>query len=463
MRHDHATSQTLSGSVMSDTVKEETEHRRIRRHHVLVHVMNYDDLLAPPMGLTLVDGSLLIGRREPGGVGLLLDDRRVSSRHLQLERRGAEVVATDLGSSNGTTINGSPLEGTHALRDGDLIEVGRSLLCYRLLEDLDFAREGWAWGAGRTFNAELGQLGAQLERIARSSEPVLILGETGAGKEIAARRVHQLSQRSGPLVSIDCGAMPESLVEATLFGHERGSFTGATEARVGDIARAHRGTLFLDEVGNLPLPTQAKLLRVLETRTVRPVGGRDGVEVDVRWVAATNAALTDETNFRSDLRFRLAGFVARLPPLRKRKEDLGLLVSALLKEAGVTAARASKGGARLLMTHSFPGNVRELRQILRAAAVLHKDGVVELAEDSFREAVEASTAKAKDDVIAAEPDAPLVPPPRMAAPAKEAIEQALRTAQGRVSVAAKLIGTSPRQLYRWIEKLELDPEAFRSL
>ncbi len=447
---------------MSDTVKEETEHRRVRRHHVIIHVMNYDDLLAPPLGLTLVEGALLVGRREPGGTGLLLEDRRVSTRHVQFERRGAELVATDLGSSNGTTINGTPLEAPQALKDGDLIEVGRSLLCYRLLEDVAFAGEGWAWGTSRTFNPELGQLGAQLERIAKSSEPVLILGETGTGKEVAARRVHQLSQRSGPLVSIDCGAMPESLVEATLFGHERGSFTGATEARVGDIARAHRGTLFLDEVGNLPLATQAKLLRVLETRTVRPVGGRDGVEVDVRWVAATNATLTDDTNFRSDLRFRLAGFVARLPPLRKRKEDLGLLVSALLKEAGVTAARASKGGARLLISHSFPGNVRELRQILRAAAVLHTDGVVELGEDSFREAIEASAPVAKGDSIADVSDSPVVPPPRMAAPAKETIEHALRTAQGRVSVAAKLIGTSPRQLYRWIEKLELDPEAFRS-
>jgi DNA-binding NtrC family response regulator len=461
---------------MSGTLRDTSDRRSPHLRPVLIHVMGYEDLLATPQGLRQVEGTLIIGRREEGRKdgGLWLDDKRVSSRHVEVEKKGAGVFATDLGSSNGTLLNGKPISGPTRLTDGDLIEVGRTLLCYRELPEGDLPAGGWAWGGGRTFNAELGQLGNQLDRMARSSEPVLLLGETGAGKEIAARRVHELSGRSGPMVSIDCGAMPETLFESTLFGHEKGAFTGATEPRVGDIARAHKGTLFLDEVGNLPLATQAKLLRVLETKTVRPVGGREPVEIDVRWVAATNASLSDESSFRSDLRFRLAGFVARLPPLRRRREDLGLLIAALLKEAGVKKASLTRSAASRLLTHPLPGNVRQLRQVLRAAAFLATDGELTIDLDSLDEMEDLGSNVPETESEGPLPVAPArpatasniadsIPAARMSAPERNVLEAALTAAQGRVSAAARALNTSPRQLYRWLERMGLDPDSFRKL
>jgi sigma-54 dependent transcriptional regulator, acetoin dehydrogenase operon transcriptional activator AcoR len=444
---------------MSKTLRnEESEPRGPRQRPVLIHVLNYDDLLAAPLGMRPLGSSLTLGRKEEQDpeAGLWLNDRRVSVRHLTLETSGGKTVATDLGSSNGTLLNGRRMQGPEPLADGDLLEVGHSLFCFRKLA-ADAPVNGWTWGTGRTFCLELGELGAQLDRIAKSSEPVLILGQTGAGKEIAARRVHQVSGRSGPLVSIDCGAIPEALVESTLFGHEKGAFTGATEPRVGDIARAHRGTLLLDEVGNLPLATQAKLLRVLETRAVRPVGGLHPVEVDVRWVAATNAELGDEDSFRSDLRFRLAGFVARLPPLKKRREDLGLLIAALLKETGVAKASITRNAARRLVQHSFPGNVRQLRQLLRSAAFLATSGKLEVDDDVIENIAPTDEAAP----LPSEPETPNISPPRMAQPPRAVLEESLRTAQGRISAAAQLLNTSPRQLYRWLERLGIDADSFR--
>ena len=442
---------------MAGTLRDEREREAPRLQPVLIHAASFDALLAPLEGLRPVPQSLVVGRREgpAQGPGLWLDDKRVSTRHLELTRKGDAVLAVDLGSSNGTLLNGGPLTAPTALEDGDVLEVGRSLLCFRRVPVGEVPADGWAWAQGRTFNATLGRLAEQLDRIARSGEPVLLLGETGAGKDVAARRVHQVSGRPGPLVAIDCGAMPESLFESTLFGHEKGAFTGATDARVGDIARANRGTLFLDEVGNLPLATQAKLLRVLEEKAVRPVGGREPSEVDVRWIAATNAALSDGERFRADLRFRLAGFVARIPPVRERREDLGLLMASLLREAGVTQASLTRAAASRLVHHPLPGNVRQLRQALRSAAFLSPTrGEVTIDVEVLRELDEAAAS--------AEPGAAADPPPRMSAPDKEALEAALRAAQGRVAVAARALGTSSRQLYRWLERLEVDPDAFRA-
>jgi transcriptional regulator with GAF, ATPase, and Fis domain len=300
----------------------------------------------------------------------------------------------------------------------------------------------------------LGTLSAQLSRLAASSEALLLMGETGTGKEIAARHVHAMSMRSGPLIAVDCGALPEQLVESTLFGHDKGAFTGATEARVGDIVRADRGTLFLDELGNLSPSAQAKLLRVLETKMVRPVGGRDSTRVDVRFVAATNAEL-DDAEFRSDLRFRLSGFVARLPALRKRKEDLGLLIRSLLSESGVIRARISRSAAQKLVSHSFPGNIRQLRGVLRSAAVLHaKDGAL----DIDVEALDMLDARAPHPHEAA--STPLVST-RGKAPDRDALQAALIASRGNVAAAARDLRTSARQLYRWLAREDIDPETFR--
>jgi DNA-binding NtrC family response regulator len=224
----------------------------------------------------------------------------------------------------------------------------------------------------------------QVETAAPSTASVLITGETGSGKEMVARSLHMLSPRAErPFVAINCSAIPESLMESEIFGHERGAFTGAAERRIGCFELAHGGTLLLDEIGEMPAPTQAKLLRVLEDRRIRRLGSKVETPVDVRVLAATNKnpeqAVADG-HLRQDLYFRLNVFHIHLPPLREHKEDLPLLIEHLLEEISekhgkkVTAVGADV--MELLKSYPWPGNVRELRNILERAAIASDRGVI---------------------------------------------------------------------------------------
>jgi DNA-binding NtrC family response regulator len=215
----------------------------------------------------------------------------------------------------------------------------------------------------------------QIVRVAHTDEPVLILGETGTGKELVARAIHRRSLRSrGPFVDINCAAVPLSLFEAELFGHERGAFTDAREARRGRFEEARGGTLFLDEVGELPLEAQAKLLRVLDQGQVRPLGGGRVVDVNVRIVAATNANLADRVShglFRCDLYWRLNVWSVSLPPLCDRSDDVALLIEHIFRLLRMQfrrhGARLSDAARTVLITHSWPGNIRELQSVLAQA------------------------------------------------------------------------------------------------
>ena len=213
-----------------------------------------------------------------------------------------------------------------------------------------------------------------LELAARSQVTVLLEGETGTGKELAARGVHEASERrGGPFVAIDCGALPESLLESELFGHVRGAFTGATGDHKGAFQRAQGGTIFLDELDSVPLAVQARLLRVVEERRVRPVGGEQERELDVRIIGATRAHLPTrvaEGAFRPDLHYRLSVVRVMLPPLRQRREDIGLILDELLRRRGID--EAAVGGANLdrMLAHDWPGNVRELRNVIDRALAL---------------------------------------------------------------------------------------------
>jgi DNA-binding NtrC family response regulator len=218
----------------------------------------------------------------------------------------------------------------------------------------------------------------QLARVAASDATVLLLGETGTGKEVAAESLHQESPRArGPFVVVDCGAIPPHLLESELFGHERGAFTGAVRAREGAFQAASGGTIFLDEIGELPRDLQPKLLRALSRRAVKPVGTEAYVEVDVRVIAATNRDLrreVDADRFRGDLYYRLAVVEVRLPPLRERLGDLPLLVEAMLRESRASPAETSRlrSAAVLdrLARQSWPGNLRELRNALDRALAM---------------------------------------------------------------------------------------------
>jgi len=217
-----------------------------------------------------------------------------------------------------------------------------------------------------------------VEMAAPSSASVLITGETGSGKEIVARSIHKLSPRAnGPFVPINCSAIPETLMESEIFGHERGAFTGAAERRIGCFELADSGTLLLDEIGEMPAPTQAKLLRVLEDRKVRRLGSKSETPVDVRVLAATNkdpekAVSTGE--LRQDLYFRLNVFHINLPPLREHKDDIPLLVEYILRDVNAKHGKHVRGiGAEVLdifMSHTWPGNVRELRNVLERASIM---------------------------------------------------------------------------------------------
>lgn len=217
-----------------------------------------------------------------------------------------------------------------------------------------------------------------VEMAAPSSASVLITGETGAGKEIVARTIHRLSPRAGgPFVAINCSAIPETLMESEIFGHERGAFTGAAERRIGCFELADSGTLLLDEIGEMPAPTQAKLLRVLEDRKVRRLGSKTETPVDVRVVAATNKdpeQAVGSGQLRQDLYFRLNVFHIHLPPLREHKEDIPLLVEHILRDVNAKHGRHVRGiGAEVMdifMGHTWPGNIRELRNALERAAIM---------------------------------------------------------------------------------------------
>jgi len=323
-----------------------------------------------------------------------IPDPGISSLHARLEKVLGRWTVEDRKSKNGTLVDGKrvPSGARVALADGSVIEIGHSFFLFRdrlaancpeqlYGKDLNPAAPGFA-----TFSPALGAEFERLARVSRAPErlPVLLQGETGTGKEVVARAIHAVSGRPGPFVAVNCGALPQGLVESELFGHRKGAFTTATEDRQGLVRTSDRGTLLLDEIGDLPLPAQAVLLRVLQEQEVLAVGGTLPVRVDLRVVAATHRdleKLVAEDTFRSDLLARLAGEVVHLPPLRERREDLGLLVGALLRKRPSDLAKAvafSSEAARALLFHPWPRNVRELERCLAGALVQSEDGVIEL-------------------------------------------------------------------------------------
>lgn len=432
---------------------------RPRKVRLLTYILRYEDLLQPESRTYPLDGSapaLRICRAEAAALRdgeLRLADPWLSGRHAVIEHHPDLDLLRDEGSANGTYVNGvQVLE--HRLADGDLIEAGHSLLGYRVVEEplaqaLLSLDDGLQLGAVSTRCPEVALLLRQLRQIAPARESVLILGETGSGKESAAQTVHLLSGRSGTYRAVDCGAVPENLFESTFFGHQRGAFTGAAASHTGEIVRAHGGTLFLDEVANMGAQAQAKLLRVIETGRVTPVGAAEAQQADVRWLAATNRDLfREEDGFRPDLLRRLSSFVARLPPLRRRREDLGLLSAHLLREAGFPRAAITAAAGRLLFSCAFPGNIRQLRSTLRAAALLAGDGPIDLAH-------------LPEELTQPQRPAADLSTPEHQVPTPAAIEAALLQSGGKVSQAAQALGTYPKQIYRLMERFGLDLDRIR--
>jgi two-component system, NtrC family, response regulator PilR len=302
----------------------------------------------------------------------------------------------------------------------------------------------------------------QIARIAPGDAPVAISGESGSGKELAARDLHQHSRRAAQaFVAVNCGAIPEALMESEFFGHRRGAFTGAHEERGGFFQAAHRGTLFLDEVAELPPAMQVKLLRAIQERRVRKLGGQREEAVDVRLLSATNrdlAAAVRRGEFRQDLYYRLQVIELRLPPLRERRDDIPLLAGAILSRlAGARAPRLLPAALQKLHAHDFPGNVRELENILERALALASGDELGPAELLF-EAASAATAVAAGttDAVPTLPMLPLSLPAHLAAVERELLLRALRQSCFDRRRAADLLGISLRQLRYRIQRLDLD-------
>jgi len=320
---------------------------------------------------------IVIGTHESATVRL--GDRTVSRFHCEITRVGGQLLVRDLGSRNGTYIDGVAIREAFCPPAGALV-LGETRLALRPTPRQEppstATRDRFGLLTGRS--PAMRRVIGQLERVAASDATVLLLGETGTGKELAAESVHRESPRaSGPFIIVDCGAIPSELLESELFGHERGAFTGAVRSREGAFSAAAGGTIFLDEIGELPRDLQPKLLRALSKRAVKPVGREAYVDVDVRVIAATNRDLRQEVNvdrFRGDLYYRLAVVEVRLPPLRDRLDDLPLLVETMLAESRATPIETSRLLAASFLAqlreHAWPGNVRELRNAIDRALAM---------------------------------------------------------------------------------------------
>lgn len=408
------------------------------------------------------EADLVVGRDAECSIHLPGND--VSRRHAVLRKDGAgcgaEVI--DLGSRNGVYINGRRVS-TAPLRRGDVVRIGG------WLGVVTEAPGAWKEIAPGLFGgAALQSVLAPLQRAGPSDLPIIIEGETGTGKEVVTRGVHKWSGRSGPLVAVNCAALPEALAEGELFGYRRGAFTGADRSSLGFFRSAERGTLLLDEVTDLPLPLQAKLLRVLEQHEVQPLGEPRPIPIDVRVVVACQQSLTvasRQGRFRPDLLARLDGLTVRLPPLRSRREDVPPLFSHFLTELGQGCVPAVEGDfVERLCLHDWPFNVRELLLLARRLMVLH-GGESTLRTSYLPERI-GDLSPPRTTPGAAEAARPSATSAVKAGPVEPvelpALVAALRTSGGNVSRAAAILGITRQRAYRLMDGKAVDLDALRN-
>ena len=414
-----------------------------------------------PIDLGSAAGDLTIGRDEGCAVQLIGND--VSRRHAVLRGSlgGGGLRIADLGSRNGVRVNGRSVPEAE-IHTGDVVRLGGWIGVVTAHPGALREIAPGLWGGAR-LDAAL----EPLRRAAPSDLPIVLQGETGTGKEVVTRALHGWSGRTGPLVAVNCAALPANLAEGELFGYRRGAFTGADRASPGFFRSADGGTLLLDEISDLPLALQAKLLRVLEERAVQPLGETRPVPVDVRIVVAGQQPLVDAVRakaFRADLLARLDGLTVELPPLRDRREDVLPLFCRLLEEAGQGRAPAIDSDlAERLCIHDWPFNVRELVLLVRRLVALHGTGTTLQASQLPSRIGEAAAAR------------PVHPPststrgpaPVMGSPASQepvqlpALIAALRASRGVVARAAALLGISRQRAYRLMEAQGVDLEGLR--
>ena len=433
---------------------------------VLLYAPHFEHF-QPAYALDRAQGELLIGR--DGACGIHIPESAVSRRHARIRARGDAWVLTDLGGKNGTLVDGRyvheiELEPLHEIRVGDavfkFVESGaehfaRYRIDGKVLGDDAPARRG----RGRLVGGyQIDRAASMLERVAKVPMSVLLLGETGTGKELFAELVHEASGRRGPLVAINCAALPPQLVESELFGFKRGAFSGADRDKPGLVRAADGGTLFLDEIGDLPLEAQAKLLRLLQSREVIPLGATAPERVDVRVVSATHrdlARLRREGTFRDDLFARINELSVVLPPLRERKEDVYALARAFLARHG--GAHLSLGFPFVvgLLHHDWPFNVRELEACIKRAIAL-AEGPELGAEQLTGELAENMRAYARRA-----PGEQVIEGPRGQAPTEAELRGLLKLHHGNLSAVARELRKERMQIHRWARRYGVVIEDYR--
>jgi DNA-binding NtrC family response regulator len=426
--------------------------------------------------LVVFDEGVDLGRRPPpvlGRTSVALADRTVSGLHARISFRDNAHIIEDAGSTNGTMVDGRIVAGSPVpLREGAVLFLGSHVLVFRTVTALEIAAIeadlALSFAPVPTLSPALAMVCAKLRKLAPSSTELLLLGETGVGKEVFAGAIHACSGRKGPLVVINCAALPRELVESELFGYERGAHSTAKGAKEGLIETAHGGTLFLDELGEMPLEAQGKLLRFIQDRTYLPIGATRTRTADVRILAASSRAATGAAAIQAALMGRLGAEPINLPALRDRLEDIGHLVTHFLANAR-SERGLSEDAFQALFLHSWPLNVRELSKVIAEADLLSRDADIIGCEHLPSTLLDALDRDA-DDVRAETQTSqkqvgPVSRPPtreRRPLPGPDELRALLERYRGNVAHVAKHLDRQWAVISRSLRRHEIDPAPYRA-
>jgi transcriptional regulator with PAS, ATPase and Fis domain len=414
----------------------------------------------------------VIGREAPADI--VLPVNAVSRIHAELVTHDGQLVIRDLGSRNGVILNGHRVQ-CEPIEPFDELRIGDALLKYVAADSFEYARYrldgSMVGGASRYAKSaealvggfQMDRIAAELERVAPTLLNVMVLGPSGTGKEVVARELHRASGRSGAFLAVNCAAIPAHLLESELFGFKRGAFSGAERDKPGIVRMAHRGTLLLDEIGDMPLEAQAKLLRVIQSKEVLPLGATQAELVDVRIACATHRDLTRlqrEGRFREDLFARLDEYEVRLPPLHERKEDIFALTMWFIESQGRKGTVPSVPCLFALLHYDWPYNVRELEAAIKRALALSLGPRIELEHlpDAVREAIsDYGQLETIREAREADGDAAA----SALSPSEAELRALLEQHRGNVAAVGRELGKARMQVHRWMKRHGIHVDDYR--